>query len=82
MNIERRLRDVEELETGIAGEPMVLPCRGCRPSGTIAWSNPMPGEHSVFFPQLLLRRFARNLGAPVTHVLFLRFLLFVARDKS
>jgi hypothetical protein len=30
--------------------------------------------------QLILRCFARKLGAAVSHVLFLRFFLFVARD--
>jgi hypothetical protein len=36
----------------------------------------------VFLCELLLRRLARKLGAPMGHILFLRFLLFVARDRS
>jgi hypothetical protein len=45
MNIVRRLRDVEELERGIAVNLLVLPCRGCDRPGLIAGS-PMLREHS------------------------------------
>lgn len=34
----------------------------------------------VFSCELLLRRLARELGAPMGYILFLRFLLFVARN--
>jgi hypothetical protein len=51
MNVERRLGDVEELETGIAVNSWFCLADDADRPGLIAWSNPMPrGAFSLFVP--------------------------------